>query len=82
MPGEKKERVTVCLMMTARQLRAKFGEQLKPFLSGAKVRFVGPERWVAIQSPHFAALGIAGCWELAATLHLPVHTIDMREAFP
>jgi hypothetical protein len=75
------KKITVCLKMNAEQLKEKFGGQLKDWISGSKIRMVGPERWVAIQSPHFQALGLAGCWELAATLHLPINTIDMREAF-
>lgn len=78
---EPKKRITVCLKMSARDLNERFGADLRTWISGAKVKVVGPDRWVALQSPHFQKLGISGCWALAATLHLPIVTIDMREAF-
>lgn len=71
--------LTIVVKMTAREMRERFGDDLKKWTAGAKIKAVGPNRYVGIQSPHFTGLEETGLWELASVLRLPVFSISREE---
>jgi len=76
-----KKSVTVVTTMNAEELRERFGTEIRSWLAGAKIRVFGADRHVGFQSPHLEPFGVAGCWELAATLKIPIAVIEEREAW-
>lgn len=74
-------KLTIVIRLTVAQLKEMFGDELKKWTSGAKLKVVGPHRYVGIQSPMFTSLGKTGMWELAATLKLPVVSISEEDAW-
>jgi len=73
--------LTIVVRLTAREMRERFGDELKNWTEGAKVKAVGPNRYIGIQSPHFAGLEEANLWELASVLSLPVFSISREDSW-
>lgn len=73
--------LTIVVRLTAREMRERFGGELKKWTEGAKVKAIGPNRYVGIQSPHFDGLSEGNLWELSTVLRLPVVSISREDAW-